>query len=58
MTISWHGRSLVREVEKQQPGQRVVLRERKLDDDQEIDLLKNILQQERSRQGISDPMEG
>ena len=47
-----------REVEKQQPGQLVVLREQNLAEDQEIDLLKNILQQERSRQGISDPMEG
>ena len=47
-----------REVEKQQPGQLVALRERNLAEEQEIDLLKNILQQERSRQGISDPMEG
>jgi hypothetical protein len=47
-----------REVEKQQPGQLVALRERNLAEDQEIDLLKNILQQERSRQGISDPTEG
>ena len=47
-----------KEVEKQRPGQLVALREQNLDDDQEIDLLKKILQQERSRQGISDPMEG
>jgi hypothetical protein len=47
-----------REVEKRQPGQLVALRERNLAEDQEIDLLKNILQQERSRQGISDPTEG
>ena len=47
-----------REVEKQQPGQRVALRERNLADDQEIDLLKKIEKQEKSRQGISDPMEG
>jgi hypothetical protein len=47
-----------REVEKQQPGQRVALRERNLADDQEKDLLQRIVQQERSRQGISDPMEG
>jgi len=47
-----------REVEKQQPGRLVALREQNLAEDQELDLLKNILQQERSRQGISDPMEG
>jgi DNA primase len=47
-----------REVEKQQPGQLVALRELNLADDQAIDLLKHILQQERSRQGISDPTEG
>ena len=47
-----------REVEKQQPGQMVALRERNLAEDQEIDLLKKIVQQERSRQGISDPMDG
>ena len=47
-----------REVEKQQPGQLVALREQNLDDDQEIDLLQKIVQQERSRQGISDPMDG
>jgi len=47
-----------REVEKQQPGQLVALREQKLAENQELDLLKNILQQERSRQGISDPTEG
>jgi len=47
-----------RNVEKQQPGQLVALRGQNLDNDQEMDLLKNILQQERSRQGISDPMDG
>jgi hypothetical protein len=47
-----------REVEKQRPGQLVALRERNLADDQAVDLLKNILQQERSRQGISDPTDG
>jgi DNA primase len=47
-----------REVEKRRPGQLVALREKNLADDQEIDLLKKILQQERSRQGISDPMDG
>lgn len=34
------------------------LREQNLADDQEIDLLKRIVQQEKSRQGISDPMDG
>ena len=47
-----------KEVEKQRPGQLVALREQNLADDQEIDLLKKIVQQERSRQGISDPMDG
>jgi DNA primase len=47
-----------REVEKQQPGQLVALREQNLDDDQEKDLLQKIVQQARSRQGISDPTEG
>ncbi len=47
-----------REVEKQQPGQLVALRGQNLDNDQEIDLLRKIVQQEKSRQGISDPMEG
>jgi DNA primase len=47
-----------KEVEKQRPGQLVALRERDLAEDQAMDLLKNILQQERSRQGISDPTEG
>ena len=47
-----------KEVEKQRPAQLVALREQNLADDQAIDLLKNILQQERSRQGISDPMDG
>jgi DNA primase len=47
-----------RNLEKQQPGQLVALRDGNLAEDQEMDLLKNILQQERSRQGISDPTEG
>ena len=47
-----------KEVEKQRPGHLATLRERRLDDVQEIDLLKNILQQERSRQGISEPTDG
>ena len=47
-----------KEVEKQRPGQLVALREPDLGDDQAMDLLKNVLQQERSRQGISDPTDG
>jgi DNA primase len=47
-----------KEVEKQRPGHMATLRERRLDDVQELDLLENILQQERSRQGISRPTEG
>jgi DNA primase len=47
-----------KEVERQRPGHLATLRERKLDDVQEMDLLKNIFQQERSRQGISRPTDG
>ncbi len=47
-----------KEVEKQRPGHLVALREQNLADDQEIDLLKKIVQQEKGRQGISDPMDG
>ncbi len=47
-----------REVEKQQPGQLVALRERNLDEGQEKDLLQKIVQQARSRQGITDPTDG
>ncbi len=47
-----------KEVERRRPGNLAALRERRLDDVQEIDLLRNILQQERSRQGISRPTEG
>jgi DNA primase len=47
-----------KEVERRRPGNLATLRERKLDEVQEIDMLRNILQQERSRQGISRPTEG
>jgi DNA primase len=47
-----------KEVERQRPGHLATLRERRLDDAEEIDLLKNIFQQERSRQGISRPTDG
>ncbi len=47
-----------KEVIRQRPGQLVALREQNLADDQAIDLLKRIVQQEKGRQGISDPMDG
>ncbi len=47
-----------KEMERQRPGRLAALREQNLADDQEIDLLKRIVQQEKSRQGISDPMDG
>ena len=47
-----------REVEKKQAGQLVALRQQDLAEDQEIDLLRKIVQQEKSRQGISDPTDG
>jgi DNA primase len=47
-----------KEVERQRPGHLATLRERRLDDVQEMNLLKNIFQQERSRQGISRPTDG
>ena len=40
-----------REVEKQQPGQLVELREKNLDDDQEKDLLQKIVQQAKKPAG-------
>ncbi len=51
---AFHGK----EVERQRPGQLVALREGNLDNDQQLDMLERIMQQQRSRQGISDPMEG
>src|SRR4029077_1113420 len=35
-----------------------ILRERRLDADQELAALENLIEQERTRQGISSPMEG
>jgi len=46
------------ELEKQRPGQIVELREGGLDDSQETELLEKIIQQERNRQGISEPKDG
>ena len=47
-----------KEVEKRRPVENVALRERQLDPTQEMDLLRNIIQQERGRQGISKPTDG
>ena len=47
-----------KEVEKRRPAQIVALREGRLDDSQTANLLEAILQQERSRQGISAPKDG
>lgn len=47
-----------KEVEKQRPSQIVALREQTLDTNQETALLESIIQQERSRQGISKPTDG
>jgi DNA primase len=46
------------EAQKQRPAQLVALRERRLDDSQETELLERILQQERNRHGISEPTDG
>ena len=47
-----------REVERRRPGQIGALREGGLDTSQETRLLEDILRQERSRQGISEPTDG
>jgi DNA primase len=47
-----------KELERQRPGQIVTLREGRLDASQETQLLEQILQQERRRQGISKPTDG
>jgi DNA primase len=54
-----------KEVERQRPAQITTLRERRLDSNQETNLLEDILQQERirheqerRRQGISEPTDG
>jgi DNA primase len=46
------------EAQKQRPAQLVALRERRLDDSQETELLERILRQERNRHGISEPTDG
>jgi len=47
-----------REVERSLPEQEAALRERRLDDGEELDLLNQLVQQQRNRQGISDPKDG
>jgi DNA primase len=49
---------LGKEVAQRRPVHNVALRERQLDSSQEMDLLKDIIQQERNRQGISAPTDG
>jgi len=46
------------EVEKRRPAQAAPLREKTLDDTAQNELVLKILQQERSRQGISEPTDG
>jgi hypothetical protein len=46
------------EARKQRPAQLGKLREGGLDDSQETELLEKIIQQERSRQGISESTDG
>ncbi|MGD0900562.1 MAG: hypothetical protein ABR915_22240 [Thermoguttaceae bacterium] len=47
-----------KEVEKRRPAVNAALREAQLDSTQKEDLLRNIIQQERGRQGISEPTDG
>jgi hypothetical protein len=51
---SFHNRETV----KQQPIAIGMLREKRLDEDQEKDLLKRLVQQARTQQGISEPTDG
>ena len=47
-----------KESEKQRPGQITALREGGLDENRQIDMLEEILRQERDRQGITKPTDG
>lgn len=47
-----------KETEKQRPGQIAALREGGLDADRQINMLEEILRQERNRQGITKPTDG
>ena len=46
------------EADRRRPAQNTTLREGKLDDVQETELLQEIIRQERNRQGISKPTDG
>jgi len=46
------------EADRQRPAQIVTLREGRLDDSQETELLEEIIRQERNRQGISESTDG
>lgn len=47
-----------REASRRVPVEAGMLRQRRLDEHEELDVLKRILQQERARHGIADPTEG
>jgi DNA primase len=47
-----------REEQRHRPAQNVALREGQMDEDQQLELLQRIVQQERARQGISNPTDG
>ena len=47
-----------KEAEKQRPRQITALREGGLDENRQVDMLEEILRQERNRQGISKPTDG
>jgi DNA primase len=47
-----------KETEKQRPGQITALREGGLDENRQVDMLEEILRQERNRQGITKPTDG
>ena len=46
------------EADRRRPAQNTTLREGRLDDVQETELLQEIIRQERNRQGISKPTDG
>ena len=47
-----------KEAQRRRPEQLVALREGRLDDSQQTELLEKIIRQERNRQGISEPTDG
>ncbi|MFH1266801.1 MAG: hypothetical protein ABIK89_13820, partial [Planctomycetota bacterium] len=46
------------EVERQRAAQAAPLREKRLDESQELDLLLKIVRHEKTRHGISEPTDG